>query len=218
MGYHKAGFQVVGVDLKPQPHYPFEFFQVDALAFLKSLTTYTDSLFWGGLDAIHASPPCQRYSALLKGRDKTRESHADLVGPTRDLLRQTGLPYVIENVPGAPLENWVQLCGGSFDLGLDNKYLQRHRWFEANFPIMVPACSHPHRRAVGVYGHGKWDNENSDRRGGYQGSAAEKAEAMGIDWMNRDELAQAVPPAYTEFIGYQLLVHLGVTSDAIVSI
>jgi DNA (cytosine-5)-methyltransferase 1 len=133
MGYHRAGFDVVGVDLAPQPHYPFEFSQSDALAWLDYPLTL-------GLrfDAIHASPPCQAYSAMSACRPGLADQYPDLVAPTRELLEATGLPYVIENVPRAPLRDPVTLCGHMFGLPL-----YRHRLFEANFPIDQP--EHPAR-------------------------------------------------------------------------
>ena len=204
MGYHRAGFDVVGVDNRPQPNYPFEFVQADALEFIG------DSLDrWGVapyFDAIHASPPCQAFSKLT-GRWHRRHLHVDLIAPVRELLRATGLPYVIENVPQAPLENPTRICGSFF--GLD---LQRHRDFETNWPLMSTPCSHhwqqPRFRSldlrqqargslasvVGVHGH-----EN------YSGERELREQAMGIAWMSPAELVEAIPPAYTEYIGAQLL-------------
>jgi DNA (cytosine-5)-methyltransferase 1 len=186
MGYHRAGFDVVGVDIKPQPHYPFEFIHADALATLKQLSDR--------FDAIHASPPCQAYStlqAMHKGIER-----AD---------------WVIENVVGAPLRFAARLCGSSFGLGATVRtgkfhQLRRHRLFESNFLMMSPPCQHK-GRPVGVYGHGGGNANRSTKKGvnGFTGSSSERREAMGIDWMTRGELSQAIPPAYTEYIGQQLL-------------
>jgi DNA (cytosine-5)-methyltransferase 1 len=196
MGYHRAGFEVVGVDINPQPHYPFEFRQGDALEFgAKSVFAFTS------FDAIHASPPCQKFTRFQLSQPKRANRHPDLIGPVRIELQRTGLPWVIENVPGAPLLDPIQLCGSAFGLvARGDRQLIRHRWFECGFgwAETVPPCRHE-GRAVMVTGHGK---------DGYRGSglaAYEAREAMGINWMNRDELAQAIPPAYTEWIGQQLL-------------
>jgi DNA (cytosine-5)-methyltransferase 1 len=203
VGYHRAGFDVVGVDNRPQPHYPFQFVKADALLFVEGLGAH-----WGGweleeFDAIHASPPCQAYSSLT-GRWARQHLHPDLVAMTRELLQATGLPYVIENVEGAPLENPARLCGSWF--GLD---LHRHRLFETNWPLMSTPCSHHWQRprfrsldkrqkglaaVVGVHGHVNYAGERELRE-----------QAMGIDWMTPAELVEAIPPAYTELIGHQLM-------------
>ena len=200
VGYHRAGFEVVGVDIAPQPRFPFAFVQADALAFLAE--------HGHEFDAIHASPPCQAFSAAQTIRGRV---HPDLLTPCRELLIAIGRPAVIENVIGAPMRADVTLCGTLFGLGVPAKrgYLERHRAFEfACFPvplILRPACNHPPEyRAVGVYGHtGTSATFDRTKRGsGNHGwLVADWREAMGIDWMTRDELAQAIPPAYTEFIG-----------------
>ncbi len=208
VGYHRAGFDVVGVDIKPQPHYPFKFIQADALEFTR----------WGAVaylfDAIHASPPCQAYSVLRRANPDAE--YPNLIAPTRELLEATGLPYVIENVPGAPTRHLIVLCGSMFGLGANGRQLRRHRNFELSFPMMSPPCQHE-GEAIGVYGGGptgRYTFENGakkdyyNRRGGYQGTIAEKQEAMGIDWMNAAEINQAIPPAYTELIGFQLRQHI----------
>jgi DNA (cytosine-5)-methyltransferase 1 len=185
VGYHRAGFDIVGVDIAPQPHYPFEFHQADALSY--------PSVFF---DAIHASPPCQAYSvATLQHRATHR--YPDLVAATRERLERAGVPWVIENVHGAPLRNWVQVCGS----GLGMTRLRRHRWFESNVALFGVPCAHGQNSDIlSVVGH----SEGSGKVGpGYL--KADKNEAMGIDWMSSDELSEAIPPAYTEFIGYQLL-------------
>ena len=166
MGYHRAGFEVVGVDIEPQPRYPFEFYQADALNVLTSIFTPLD------FDAIHASPPCQAYS--WSARRWTEVERADLLAPTRELLRATGLPYVIENVPGAPMQNPIRLCGVMFGLEVI-----RHRLFESNVAMVEPWHA-PHQGSVqdGTYvtvaGHG---GDNIKGRG----SRAAKRAAMGID-------------------------------------
>jgi DNA (cytosine-5)-methyltransferase 1 len=211
MGYHQAGFEVVGVDINPQPRYPFEFHQGDALEYAR--------LHGHEFDAIHASPPCQKFSAMTKGRWQDRE-HPDLIEPTRDLLIALGKPFIIENVPGAPLHNPVMLCGSMFQLrSACGAELRRHRYFELSFSIgLVPPCQHGAGSAIGVYGGGQ--NPNRKRVIGVYGghgrdrrrventqdfSVEARREAMGIDWMTGAELSQAIPPAYTKFIGEQLL-------------
>ena len=198
MGYHRAGFEVVGVDIKPQPHYPFEFHQGDfRVAFIKGENIRFPDV--GEFAAIHASPPCQRWTRFQSSQPKRVNRHPDLITPIRPLLKLSGLPYVIENVPGAPLEHPVQICGTAFNLGVKRGQLLRHRVFETSFPLeAVSSCFHV-GPSVMVAGHGV---------DGYRGSglsASEAREAMGIDWMNRDEMAEAIPPVYTQFIGKQLM-------------
>lgn len=204
MGYHRAGFDVIGVDVKPQPQYPFEFVQSDALRFLSGVTRN-----W--CDAVHASPPCQAYSAM-KTNWNARSDHPDLLPETRELLEITGLPYVIENVPGAPMAPQVMLCGSAFGLGTGEYQLRRHRWFELSDGLwmMSPPCQHD-GPVIGVYGdHGR-DRRRTEGFGRYF-TLDERKEAMGIDWMKRGELDQAIPPAYTEYIGRQLLEQLEVAA------
>jgi DNA (cytosine-5)-methyltransferase 1 len=193
---------VVGVDLRPQPRYPFAFVHADAMTFPLE-----------GFDAIHASPPCQAYSVLRHAAEQKGRDKPDLVAPTRERLAATGLPYVIENVPGAPLAVSVILCGSMFGLRAGERQLRRHRLFESNVPMLSPTCYHQ-GEAIGVYGGGpvgRYTFGNGaardyyGRRGGYQGTVAEKREAMEIDWMSAAELNQAIPPAYTEYLGRILL-------------
>jgi DNA (cytosine-5)-methyltransferase 1 len=206
MGYHRAGFDVVGVDINPQPHYPFSFILGDALEILARLIAgeaiQASDGKWYTLDmfaAVHASPPCQAYSVTRSLHDN---EHPDMVEPTRAALRKTGLPYVIENVPGAPLQNYVMLCGTMFGLGVI-----RHRCFEC-FPqlLMAPmACHH-----YGKTGKSKGEYHTLDKSDlitcvGHNFQARSGRIAMDIDWMTRNELSQAIPPAYTEWIGRQLL-------------
>jgi DNA (cytosine-5)-methyltransferase 1 len=203
-GYQEAGFEVTGVDRFQQPHYcGDEFWQDDALSFLERSLEYQreqGELKW---DAIHASPPCQAHSPLRKANGR---EYSSLIAATRELLESTGLPYVIENVPGAPLDPTVTLCGSMFGLGAGARQLRRHRLFETNFPIEAPSCAHA-SEAIGVYGGGP-TTRSGTTRGGYQGTVAEKAEALGIDWMTGAELNQAIPPSYTKFIGERLSDHL----------
>jgi DNA (cytosine-5)-methyltransferase 1 len=191
MGYYRAGFEVVGVDIRPQPHYPFEFHQADAMAFPLD-----------GFDVIHSSPPCQVFTRARHLRDAQGgvPSALDLVAPTRERLRVTGLPYVIENVPGAPLYG-ATLCGSSFGLKV-----RRHRVFESNVYIMQLPCDHKAQgRPVGVY---HVLNDHVPQGGTTARDMNEANEAMGIDWMKWNELKESIPPAYTEFIGRQLIAHL----------
>jgi DNA (cytosine-5)-methyltransferase 1 len=191
MGYSRAGFEVVGVDIRPQPRYPFEFHQADALTFPLD-----------GFDAIHASPPCQRYTALRSVFDSSK--YADLVEPVRHRLTAWGGPWVIENVVGAPIRRDLILCAAPFGL---RSY--RHRIFESNVPLWNP--EHPrhtvrvNRRKKNRRGH--WDAGGFVTVVGDIGSYV-GPEAMGIDWMTGNELSQAIPPAYTQFIGEQLIEHL----------
>jgi DNA (cytosine-5)-methyltransferase 1 len=196
MGYHRAGFDVVGVDIEPQPHYPFEFHQGNALAVLGAGFVGWNSL--RDFDAIHASPPCQAYSVAAKYQRNAGKEYPDLIGPTRELLEATGLPWVIENVPGAPMRTDVMLCGSQFGLNV-----RRHRLFEFSEPPfqLMPPCVHD-SHVVGPYG-----NPNA-----MKGSGKDWAAAMGIDWMTTPEMTQAIPPAYTEWIGAQLIRHLSVSA------
>ena len=185
MGYHRAGFdEIVGVDIVPQPNYPFEFIQGDALEYPLD-----------GFDLIHASPPCQVYSAT-----RTFASvgdHPDLVGPTRKRLESSKTPWVIENVPGAPIRQDVVLCGSMFGLPL-----RRHRWFEtSDLPLMlVPPCMHRYNGKVYIVaGH-----PGGTRNGVPVGTADEWRKAMEVPWMTAWEISQAIPPAYTEWIGQQI--------------
>lgn len=200
-GYADAGFDVVGVDLDPQPNYPHEFHQGDALEVLRT---------WDldGFDAIHASPPCQGYSTQTEDKSK----HRRLIPVVRAKLKATGLPFVIENVEGArkELRDPARICGSSF--GMD---VRRHRYFETNWPLVTPGCNHAwqtprfrslaianHRAGklatvVGVHGHLNYAGEREIRQ-----------RAMGIDWMTDHELAESIPPMFTEYIGRQLRAYI----------
>ena len=191
VGYHRAGFDVVGVDNRPMPRYPFEFHQADALEFIAE--------HGREFDVIHASPPCQAYSVT---RSLHNNEHPDLVGATRDALRATGKPYVIENVPGAPLKNYVILCGTMFGL-----LVVRHRWFECEPAILMAprACDHwGHVAPKGTFcTFGNGADYLTVTGGNFL--IDEARTAMGIDWMTCDELSQAIPPAYTQWLGTRLL-------------
>jgi DNA (cytosine-5)-methyltransferase 1 len=208
VGYARAGFDVVGVDVAPQPNYPFEFIQADALDFLHGRVPGWK--VWPiKFDAIHASPPCQGYvqwNNLNAERYGERVEHPLLIEPTREGLEAVGLPYVLENVVGAPMRSALTLCGSMFGLGV-----RRHRLFEANVLFMgQKGCQHT-REEIAVYG--KLDGRRIwTRADGSEVRAAKNLEqaqaAMGIDWMTWDELREAIPPAYTEFLGRQLIDQL----------
>lgn len=192
VGYRRAGFDVVGVDIFAQPRYPFPFIQADALQVLKAV----GHLF----DAVHASPPCQAYTPL--GALHRHITYPDLLAPTRDALDELGLPYVIENVMAAPMRRDVVMCGGMFGLRT-----YRHRQFESN--VKLTPREHPRhviktatKRRRELWGQG-WHVSVTGDVGTYVGP-----EALGIDWMSGNELCQAIPPAYTEDIGRQLMTHL----------
>ena len=203
MGYHKAGFEVTGVDIKNQKRFPFEFIQADAIEVLNDLD------FISQFDVITASPPCQTHSATRHLRDAQggTTKKIDLIPETRAGLIASGKTYVIENVVGAPLINPIILCGSSFGLKV-----RRHRMFESNVQLMGLPCDHKSQgRPVGVYGAMNDNPQGVDRKTGkyvFGGKTAETIEqareAMGIDWMIWGELVEAIPPTYTEFIGNQL--------------
>lgn len=194
-GYHEAGFDVTGVDMAPMPRYPFPFVQGDALEYLRA--------HGHEYDFIHASPPCQAFVSLRFMWNA--KPHADLIAPTRELLRRAARPYVIENVPGAPLLTPTLLCGTMFGLGTGDADLWRHRLFETNWEVgLLPPCAHgTRRRVIGVYGgHGK-DGRRAFNTQDYPTAARRRA--MGIDWMTGAELSQAIPPAFTCFLGKRFL-------------
>jgi DNA (cytosine-5)-methyltransferase 1 len=211
MGYHRTGFEVVGVDINPQKHYPFPFILGDAIDVLTRMLTGEKFLAsdgnWYGIDdfdAIHASPPCQDWT-----RSYTPIDHGTgwLLPAVREQLIKSGKPWIIENVPGAEMRADFRLCGCMFGL----PRLRRERWFETSWNgfSLLPACQHIDP-VITVAGHGipsgSW---YLGKIGGHEyGKLARQA--MGIDWMTRDELAQAIPPAYTEFIGRQLMTYLEV--------
>lgn len=203
MGYSRAGFEVVGVDNEQQDNYPFEFFHDNALRVLQ------DDSFLARFDAIHASPPCQAYSTLNRFNET---NYPDLYEVTRDQLERIGLPWVIENVIGAPYRSGIVLCGSMFGLSV-----RRHRNFESSVLMFPPQCEHAAQgRPVGVYGHGQFYWENGEKQW-RNVPRAEAEAAMGIDWMSRAELAEAIPPAFTEYIGARLLEALPVLAGRVVS-
>jgi DNA (cytosine-5)-methyltransferase 1 len=192
-----AGWEVTGVDVHPQPHYPGFFVQADALAYVRE--------HGSEFDAIHASPPCQRYSVVSKSWNGKPESHPDLVDATRAALQATGKIWIIENVVGAPLRNPVTLCGTMFP-GLR---VIRHRLFESSVKLTVPPHGkHPLVKTMRKDRphYSKLDDSVSfvSVTGGGNSSVKSAAAAMGINWMTKAELNEAIPPAYTECLGRQL--------------
>lgn len=204
MGYERAGFdEIVGIDIKLQPAFKHRwiFLQMDALVFLDQYLDHPDQFL--RFDAIHASPPCQGYSDM---RHRTGREYPMLIEPLRERLEATGLPYVIENVEGAPLRNPTMLCGTMFP----SLRVIRHRLFESNVLMMAP----PHGKHPLVFTHdkrkahyGKLDQDTSfvQVTGGGNCSIQNARDAMGIDWMTKAELNEAIPPAYTEQIGWQVI-------------
>lgn len=204
MGYSRAGFDVVGVDLESQPDYPFEFYQADALAFPLD-----------GFDAVHASPPCQSYSSL--SALPTTPEYPRLIRPVIARLRAYGRPWVVENVAGArvdfPADAYrFQLCASSFGLRM-----YRHRWFASDVFVPALACQHAQVGVVvGVYGHSDGEHPRPRRdsrghsRGPRQATTIEAREAMGMPWATaRRGITEAIPPAYTEYVGSFLIRALG---------
>ena len=193
-GYQLAGFEVVGVDIKKQKRYPYEFIQADCLELMKDIE------FLKSFDVIAASPPCQTHSITqhLRNAQGRSTDKVDLIPQTRQALIASGKPYVIENVPGAPLIEPIQMCGSYFGLKV-----RRHRRFESNLPIVGSPCKHKEQgKPVGVYG----SMRDEIPKGGHTAKTIEEArEAMGIDWMIWGELVEAIPPVYTQEIGKQLL-------------
>ena len=193
-GYQLAGFEVVGVDIKKQKRYPYEFIQADCLELMKDMD------FLRSFDVITASPPCQTHSITQHLRNAQGKStdKIDLIPQTREALIESGRPYVIENVPGSPLVNPIQMCGSSFGLKV-----RRHRLFESNLQLKGSVCNHKEQgKPVGIYGSMRDEIPN----GGHTAKSIEQArEAMGIDWMIWGELVEAIPPIYTKEIGTQIL-------------
>lgn len=187
MGLHRAGFDVVGVDIRPQPHYPFEFHQDDALEY--SLD---------GFDFIWASPPCQAHTLAQRIR---QNDHPDLIDPIRERLTASGAPYCIENVVGAPLVDPIELCGAMFGIRT-----YRHRLFECSFAVVQP--DHPeHTAPLRKMGRPVQDGEFMHIVGNFSGADLAR-EIMGMSWASRDELREAIPPAYAEFIGRAAIAHI----------
>lgn len=189
-GYRRAGFDVTGVDIERQPRNPHRFIQADALDYLGA--------YGHEFDAIHASPPCQ---AFTKAQRLQGNEHPDFIGPVRELLNELGTPYVIENVEGTPLHDPIMLCGSMFGLRL-----YRHRLFESNVPLTAPLHAQHFLRQVKM-GRKAAPDEMLQPVGNFSG-VGEAREAMGMPWASREGLREAVPPAYTEWIGGQLMAHI----------
>jgi DNA (cytosine-5)-methyltransferase 1 len=193
-GYQLAGFEVIGVDIKKQKRYPYEFIQADCLELMKDMD------FLKSFDVITASPPCQTHSITQHLRNAQGKStdKIDLIPQTREALVASGKPYVIENVPGSPLINPILMCGSAFELKV-----RRHRLFESNIKLTSSICNHKEQgKPVGIYG----SMRDEIPGGGHTAKSIEQArEAMGIDWMIWGELVEAIPPVYTETIGKQIL-------------
>ena len=200
MGLHRAGFDVVGVDIAPQPRYPFTFIQADATQPPVDLRDF---------DFIWASPTCQAHSAMKTMHNA--KANPDFIPATRALLKTSGVTYVIENVVGAPLDSNLTLCGTMFGLGAAGADLRRHRNFETNFPITQPECQHRKVPTIGMYGghvRNRKRREGSHARGVADFTNEQGREAMGIDWMTLVEMSEAIPPAYAEYIGRAALAHI----------
>lgn len=201
MGYYSAGFQVVGVDIKPQPNYLFDFIEGDALEVAREIGHH--------FVAIHASPPCQRFSTLAQ-RNRNGDSWPDLIEATREVLKEIGSPWIIENVVGAPLQNPIMLCGTMFN-GLR---VIRHRLFESSIPLVPPPhpAKHPlvftHDKRKAHYGALNQNESFVQVTGGGNASLYNKRDAMGCEWMSGKGVNEAIPPAYTEYLGRQLLEKL----------
>ncbi|TKA09528.1 methyltransferase domain-containing protein [Actinacidiphila oryziradicis] len=186
-GYHDAGFDVTGIDIAPQPRYPFTFVQGDAVEFIRE--------HGHEFDLGHASPPCQAHTRCqqIQGRH-----HPDLIDPVRDAFEAADIPYIIENVPGAPLHDPVTLCGAMFGLRT-----YRHRLFETTFPMAAPR--HPqHTARTAKMGRPAREGEFLHIVGNFSGVALAR-DVMGMPWANRDGLREAIPPAYTRHIGRAFL-------------
>lgn len=207
MGLYRAGFDVVGVDIKPQPRYPFKFHQADALTFPID-----------GFDFLWASPVCQGYTAMRYAPGAKGAAHPLLIGPIRDRLQTAAVPWCIENVEEAKwdMRDPMLLCGSMFGLGAQGCRLQRHRLFECNFQITQPKCHHDDRPVIGVYGgHARRRAASAGGRGTRDiwkgGHKAAAAESLGVDWMTLSEMSEAIPPAYAEYIGRAAIAHINST-------
>ena len=196
MGYHQAGFDIIGVDNVPRPLYPFPFVQADALNPPFDLSRF---------DAIHASPPCQAYS--VSTNDKNRHKHPMMVDATRLMLKEAAVPAVIENVPGSPVHGDFMLCGTMFGLRSDSGLsVQRHRYFETVGWVpdaLGPQCAHTPGRTMSIVGNGA--PQGNRKTLGRNVTTQEWREGMGMPWASKYGLAQGIPPAYTEHIGRQLV-------------
>lgn len=196
VGYHWAGFDVEGIDINPQPHYPFRFHQLDI-----TRIDLAEFLRAGGFAAAHGSPPCQGFTAYRRRRNHVAD-RPNLIPAVREAFIASGLPYVIENVVGAPLNNPVTLCGSSF--GLD---VRRHRLFESNLPLLAPHCAHEWQTPRFPPATNRANLRRTVEVGVWRIPLETQQKAMGIDWMDLAELTLAIPPAYTRLLGEQLLSH-----------
>lgn len=208
MGYHQAGFEVVGLDIALQPHYPFEFIRGDALTY---------EIDWSEFDAVHASPPCEPFTIYRNVAKNLDEKYENLLDAARELVRSSGLPYVIENVERAPMIDPVMLCGSMFD-GNGTNDIRRHRLFETNWGLRRPGpCNHkiwepdryPGARSVQRGGHYLAPVRATIEIGSWDIPIETQKWAMGIDWeVNFREISEAIPPAYTKYVGEKLMHHI----------
>ena len=203
MGYSRAGFDVVGVDHVAQPNYPFEFHQADATDLVFGAGVWVGRRPLGRFEVIHASPPCQTFTAYRRKGHGVGDGYPDLVAPMRACLERSGLPYVIENVPGAPLVNPITLCGSSFSLDV-----RRHRLFESNMSLTAPPCDHAWQTPRFPPATNRTNLRSTVEVGVWRIPLPVQHAAMGIDWMTLEELSESIPPAYTEHIGGQLVARL----------
>lgn len=201
VGYHRAGFEVVGVDIEPQPNYPFKFFKMDAIEFIQK--------YGKDFNVIHASPPCQAYSRSTAKFRKDGKTYPDLIEVTREVLNQTGRPYIIENVPGSKIRPDIKLCGEMFGL-----LVIRWRWFELHDIFMLQPGKPQIKKnmvtngeRVSVFGNGNYRTSKNNKLPVFKKSTVKDtwAYAMDINWMTVKEMAEAIPPAYTEYIGNNII-------------
>lgn len=201
MGYRRAGFDVVGVDIKHQKRYPFDFVNFDIeILFATGWKRFLDL---HGIDAIHASPPCQSFTAYRRKGSGVGDNYPNLIPGTRRALEASGLPYIIENVEGAPLIDPVTLCGSSFLLDV-----RRHRLFESNVRLSAPPCAHEWQTPRFPPATNRTNLRSTVEVGVWRIPLEVQSAAMGIDWMTLGELSESIPPAYTEHLGAQLLEHM----------
>ena len=189
-GYELAGFDVTGVDIEPQPRHRGKVIVADAIEYLKE--------HYMEYDVVHASPPCQKYSKSSMQFRIAGKDYVDLISITRDELIKTGKPYIIENVPGSPLINPIQLCGSMFGMRT-----YRHRLFESNMPLLAPEHL-PHVIKNAKMGRKAKDDENIQYVGHFP-QIKEVQKMTGLDWLGCYELAQSIPPQYTECLGRQVI-------------